>query len=143
MKSTLFFLFLAALGNFSYHIGQKTLPQSANPMVLLMVIYALAFVLCAAFAPFFKTSSEPISVMALIGSWQLWLVALGIFLIEIGFVLAYRTGLSVQWSGVAVSGMSALLLIPVALIFFREHLYVEKILGIVITLIGLYFLVKD
>ena len=142
MKSTLLFLFVAALGNFSYHIGQKALPPNANPMVLLMVIYAIAFGLCATLLPFFR-GTETVSVMNLLSFWQIWLIALGVLLIEIGFLLAYRSGGSVQWSGVAVSGMAALLLIPVAVLFFRESLSLEKIIGIVTTLIGLYFLVKD
>ena len=135
-------LFVAALGNFSYHIGQKALPSNANPMVLLMVIYAIAFGFCAALLPFFK-GTETLSVMNILSVWQIWLVALGVLLIEIGFLLAYRSGGSVQWSGVAVNGAAALLLIPVAIFVFRESLSLEKIIGIVTTLIGLYFLVKD
>ncbi len=142
MKSMLFFLFVAALGNFSYHIGQKALPQNTNPMLLLMLVYAIAFVFCAALLPFFK-GTESLSVLSLLGTWQIWLVALGVLLIEIGFLLAYRGGGSVQWSGVAVSGVAALLLIPVAIFFFRESLSLDKIIGIVTTLIGLYFLVKE
>ena len=136
------FLFVAALGNFSYHIGQKALPSNANPMVLLMVIYAIAFSFCAALLPFFR-GTETLSVMNLLSIWQIWLVALGVLLIEIGFLLAYRSGGSVQWSGVAVNGAAALLLIPVAIFVFRESLSLEKIIGIVTTLVGLYFLVKD
>ena len=142
MKSTLLFLFVAALGNFSYHIGQKALPSNANPMVLLMVIYAIAFGFCAALLPFFR-GTETLSEMNLLSIWQIWLVALGVLLIEIGFLLAYRSGGSVQWSGVAVNGAAALLLIPVAIFVFRESLSLEKIIGIVTTLVGLYFLVKD
>ena len=114
MKSTLWFLFIAALGNFSYHIGQKALPQNTNPMMLLMVIYAIAFASCAALLPFFK-DAETLSVVQLLSVWQIWLVALGVLLIEIGFLLAYRSGGSLQWSGVAVNGAAALMLIPVAI----------------------------
>ena len=142
MKSTLWFLFIAALGNFSYHIGQKALPQNANQMMLLMVIYAIAFASCAALLPFFK-DAETLSVVQLLSVWQIWLVALGVLLIEIGFLLAYRSGGSLQWSGVAVNGAAALMLIPVAIFVFRESLSLDKVIGIVTTLIGLYFLVKD
>lgn len=142
MKSTLWFLFIAALGNFSYHIGQKALPQNANPMMLLMVIYAIAFASCAALLPFFK-DAETLSVVQLLSVWQIWLVALGVLLIEIGFLLAYRGGGSLQWSGVAVNGAAALMLIPVAIFVFRESLSLDKIIGIATTLIGLYFWSKS
>lgn len=142
MKPMLFFLFIAALGNFLYHIGQKSLPSSTNPMLLLMVIYAISFVVCALMQPFF-TSEPSINVMGLLTNVRVWLVALGVILIEVGFLLAYRSGGSVQWSGVAVNGTAALLLIPVALLVFKEPFSIERITGIVITLVGLYFLTKD
>ena len=81
--------------------------------------------------------------MQLLSVWQIWLVALGVLLIEIGFLLAYRGGGSLQWSGVAVNGAAALMLIPVAILVFRESLSLDKIIGIATTLIGLYFLVKE
>lgn len=80
--------------------------------------------------------------MQLLSVWQR-LVALGVLLIEIGFLLAHRSGGSLQWSGVAVNGAAALMLIPVAIFVFRESLSLDKVIGIVTTLIGLYFLVKD
>ena len=110
--------------------------------MLLMVIYAIAFASCAALLPFFK-DAETLSVVQLLSVWQIWLVALGVLLIEIGFLLAYRSGGSLQWSGVAVNGAAALMLIPVAIFVFRESLSLDKVIGIVTTLIGLYFLVKD
>ncbi|MDO4248638.1 MAG: hypothetical protein Q4C79_06725 [Neisseria sp.] len=69
-------------------------------------------------------------------------MALGILMIELGFLLAYQSGGSAQWSGVAVNGAAALLLIPVSLLFFQEQFSWHKILGIVLTLSGMYFLVK-
>jgi len=63
-------------------------------------------------------------------------------LIEIGFLLAYRSGDVLQWSGVAVNGAAALLLIPIALIAFREPFSLGRLLGIGLTLAGLTLLAR-
>ena len=70
------------------------------------------------------------------------LLALGaaVLLIEIGFLLAYRSGDILQWSGVAVNGASALLLIPIALGVFREAFSLARLCGILLTLAGLVLL---
>ena len=56
MSRAVLFLAVAALGSAVYHLGQKTLSPRANPMVLLMAVYAAAFVLTAAAAPFFRAA---------------------------------------------------------------------------------------
>jgi len=66
----------------------------------------------------------------------------GVLLIEIGFLLAYRVGGGLQWSGVAVNAASALLLLPVALLVFRERFSLARGLGILFTLVGLALLTR-
>ena len=102
MKWTVWFLLIAAVGNALYHLGQKSLHDVAvNPLLILCVYYVLAGVLCVVAMPFFG-KVEWASVTALASNGRVWLVALGILLIELGFLLAYQSGGSVQWSGVAV-----------------------------------------
>ena len=142
MSKFIFFLLIAALGNTAYHIGQKSLhDQTGNPMLILLVYYAVAMVLCLLAMPMFGQSSLA-TASALLGNWRVWLVALGILLIELGFLLAYQAGGSAQWGGVAVNGAAALLLIPLSIFVFQESFSWTKALGILLTLSGLYFLVK-
>ena len=142
MPLTVWFLLIAALGNGLYHFGQKSLHDvAANPLLILSVYYALAWALCMLAMPWFgKVEWSAIGTLA--SNWRVWLVALGILLIELGFLLAYQSGGSVQWSGVAVNGLAALLLFPLGLWLFREAFSWHKVLGILLTLSGLYFLVK-
>lgn len=142
MSKFIFFLLIAALGNTAYHIGQKSLhDQMGNPMLILLVYYAVAMVLCLLAMPTFG-QSHLVTVSALLGNWRVWLVALGILLIELGFLLAYQAGGSAQWGGVAVNGAAALLLIPLSIFVFQETFSWTKALGILLTLSGLYFLVR-
>jgi len=136
MKQALIFLGIAAMGNVTYHLGQKTISPSANPMILLMAVYGVAFLLCAVAAPFFRDTSG-LAWSTQILSWPVLVLGAGVVLIEIGFLLAYRSGDILQWSGVAVNGASAVLLIPIALLVFREAFSLSRVIGILLTLAGL------
>jgi len=68
MNQIIVFLGIAAVGNAIYHLGQKTLSPGANPMVLLMAVYVVAFVFAAASAPFFQ-SAAGVSWKAQVFSW--------------------------------------------------------------------------
>ncbi|HUJ27959.1 MAG TPA: EamA family transporter [Myxococcales bacterium] len=138
MNRALAFLAIAAMGNVTYHLGQKTISPSANPMALLMGVYAIAFVLCGLLAPLFPGRIE----LAPLLSWPVLVLGAGVVLIEIGFLLAYRSGNMLQWSGVAVNGAATLLLIPIALVVFREPFSPVRIAGIGLTLAGLALLAR-
>ena len=133
---TLLFLALAALGNVTYHLGQKTIARDANPMVLLMAAYAVAFALCGIAAPFFPGGTGRLL------SWPVIVLGGGVVLIEIGFLLAYRTGNVLQWSGVAVNGAAALVLVPISVLVFADTLSISRIAGIVLTVAGLALLAR-
>jgi len=141
MRQPLLFLAIAALGNVTYHLGQKTISPTANPMVLLMAVYGVGFALCGVAAPFFQGGSAPFSASQVL-SWPVLVLGGGVVLIEIGFLLAYRSGNVLQWSGVAVNGAAALLLVPIALIAFRESFSLARLLGIALTLAGLTLLAR-
>ncbi|GFE62831.1 hypothetical protein [Geobacter sp. AOG2] len=141
MKPFVIFIFIAAGGNAIYHIGQKTLAATANPMVILMGAYGFAFLLSAAAAPFFQGTAVT-SYSAQVLNWPVAALGAGAFLIEIGFLFFYRTGGSLQWSGIAVNGLAALMLIPVAIIVYREPLSVGRLLGILLTLAGLALIIR-
>ena len=123
MPKFLPFLLVAALGNICYHLGQKSLHgENAHPMLMLSIYYGIAMLLCLlAFAFWGKT--ELAAAVPLLGNWRMWLVAVGTILIELGFLMAY-------------------LLIPLSLLLFGEHFSWQKAAGVLLTLLGLWFMVK-
>lgn len=141
MKDVYIFLGVATLGCVVYHLGQKVISSSINPMTLLMGVYLVAFLLAFAAIPLFKTPGQAIWSRQII-SWPVLVVGIGVILIEGGFLLAYRGGGSLQWSGVAVNGLAAIVLVPVALITFREPLSSTRIVGIVLTLGGMAMMAR-
>lgn len=141
MKEMLCFLGVATLGSVIYHSGQKALPTQVNPMLLLVGIYAVALLLAGLALPFFQDAGHPLRFGPGF-PWAVLGVGLGILLIEGGFLLAYRHGASLQWSGVAVNGLAAVVLVPVAVLLFREGFSLAKAMGILLTLSGMALLVR-
>lgn len=136
MKPLFLFLIVASAGNALYHLGQRALGHASNPMIVLMGVYAAAFLLSALCVPFFQAPGQG-TLAGQVFTWPVFAVAGGAFLIEIGFLLAYRNGGSLQWSGAAVNGVAAIILVAVAVLWFKEPLAPKRILGIVLTLSGL------
>ena len=146
-KSLALFLALAALGNAVYHLGQKSLPGQAHPLVMLVGAYLVALLLSLAAIPFFAGTAggaaPPLSAWpAQMLSGPVIAVGLGAFLIEIGFLLAYRAGGALAWSGVAVNTVAALLLAPWAWFVFRESLSAVRLAGMAMCLGGLWLLAR-
>jgi len=136
MKETFIFLAVATLGCVIYHIGQKAIPSTTNPMVVLMVVYFVAFLLAMTAVPFFRNSTQ-INSSTQIFSWPVLVVGIGVILIEGGFLLAYRSGGSLQWSGVVVNAIAAIVLVPIAICVFRESFSTVRVIGIILTLSGM------
>ena len=141
LKQMVLFLLIAAVGNAVYHVSQKALAPAANPMVLLMAVYAVAFLGAALAAPWFAAGSGG-AWKAQVFTWPVLALGLSVLLIEIGFLLAYRTGGSLQWSGVAVNGVAALLLLPAALLVFRETFSPIRAAGLLLTVSGLALMTR-
>lgn len=141
MKDVYLYLGVATLGVVIYHLGQKMISPSVNPMVLLMGIYFIAFLLAFAAVPIFKTPGHAISVRQVV-SWPVLIVGIGVILIEGGFLLTYRHGGSLQWSGIAVNGLAAVVLMPIAILAFREHLSLSRLFGILLTLTGMSLMAR-
>jgi len=149
MKPLFAALAVATLGSVIYHLGQKLVPPAAHPMAVLMAAYAVAFTLSALALPILQPAGatgvwrQAFADLATGPGLRVALVlGLGVLLIEVGFLMAYRAGGSLQWSGVAVNGTAAVILIPVAVGFFREPFALPKLLGVLLVLAGMALLTR-
>ena len=64
-------------------------------------------------------------------------------LIEMGFLLAYRTGWRISIAAVATNAAAALVLIPIGLLVFKDHLSLKNVVGLVFCLVGLALLMRQ
>ena len=73
-------------------------------------------------------------------NWASYLLAVSIVGLEVGFLLAYRTGWNIGLAAVLVNVVASLLLVPVAILVFKEQLNWVNIAGILTCLAGLIML---
>src|ERR1041384_638902 len=136
MRSFYFPLVLTISGNILYHVAQKSVTRTANPLVTMMIAYGVGIIVCAiAFA--FYPAGKPFLSAVKEANWAAIAIGIGATAVEIGYLLAYRTGWNISLAPILTSVAVTLLLIPIGLSLFREHLSTWNVLGIVLCIMGL------
>ncbi len=129
-------LLITVAGSTAYHVVQKYLPPNANPVLVLVVTYAVALV--ASLLLFLVWPlKESLQVEASRIGVPNVIMGLSIIGIEVGWVLAYRAGLNVNVGSLIGNLMVALVLLPIGVLFFREHLSLTNVAGVVLCIVGL------
>lgn len=133
-----FALALAVVSAAVYHLSMKVLPGTVNPFLPLTVAYAMALAICTVGLFLWPEGSRSLQALrpSVIG------VALGVVGIEVGFLLAYRAGWNIGYAALAANLGTTLLLLPIGLLFFKDHLSPQRMAGVALSLAGLGLLLK-
>ncbi len=133
---------LAVGGSCSLHLLQKTMPAGANAGATLGVAYLVATITCIALFPVFMLSGQsPLDGLKTV-PWKAIALGLAIVTCEIGILLTYRAGWPVGTTAVSISAVMTLLLLPIGMLLFGEALTLARAGGLVLTLAGLYLLLR-
>lgn len=141
MKSFYAPIILAIVGGVIYQVSQKSIPQTVHPFAAIIVAYVTGIVLCGIgllIDPAVRSWASSLTGT----NWAVIGVGVGATTVEIGFLLAYRTGWNLNAASVVMSISLSLLLIPIGLLAFKEHLTLRAAAGIGCCLLGLYLLSK-
>ena len=141
-KSMFLFYFsisLAICSSALYHFVAKSTPSNVNFAVSLLVTYTVAFVVTLLGFFFFPVKN---GIMAEIRqlNWASIGLAIAIVGIEFGFLLTYRAGWNLGIAAVLVNVVASLILVPVAIFFFKDKISWINVLGILVCLVGLVML---
>lgn len=134
-----FSITLAIASSALYHFSAKSTPARVNFSISLVVTYlvALGIVLLATFL-FPSKNGVAFEFKQL--NWASFVLAIAIVGIEFGFLLVYRSGWNLGIAAVLVNVVASLLLVPVAIIVFKDRLSWINVLGILVCLAGLLML---
>ncbi|MZP30598.1 EamA family transporter [Heliobacterium undosum] len=130
---------LTIIANIAYHFFLKITPQNSNPVVALATTYLTAMVACLLLLPFFSQEGGLLESLKKV-NWTSIALGISIVGLEMGFMLAYRAGGNISVAPVISNTAVALLIIPIGVLVFSEALSAKKVLGIVLCLVGLYFI---
>jgi drug/metabolite transporter (DMT)-like permease len=133
-----FSISLAIASSAFYHFAAKSTPHNVNFAVSLLVTYAVAFAVTLFGFLFFPTTNIAADLKEL--NWASIGLAIAIVGIEFGFLLVYRSGWNLGIAAVLVNVVASLILVPVAILLFKDTISWINILGILICLIGLVML---
>lgn len=143
MKKTMFLFYfsisLAIASSALYHFVAKSTPATVNFTVSLLVTYAVAFVVTLLGFFFFPARNGIIAEIKEL-NWATIGLAIAVVGIEFGFLLTYRAGWNLGIAAVLVNVVASLILVPVAILVFKDRITWMNVLGILVCLAGLVML---
>jgi len=133
---------LTVIGMLLYHLSQKSVPKDTNPFFVITIAYVVGIVLCLALAFTYPGKKGPIETFRA-SNWAVFSLGAAAALIELGFLLAYRTGWRISIAAVATNAAAAVVLIPVGLLVFKDHLSLRNVIGLIFCIVGLALVVRQ
>ena len=142
MLAYLWPLILIVTANTAYQICAKSVPQNIDPYLSLIITYLMA---ALGSAVLFFAMSRDVNVLTELGklNWASFVFGLVLVGLEVGFIFAYRAGWQVSTLSIVQSAFLAITLIVVGFLLYKESITWSKVIGVVIVLVGLYFINKE
>ena len=127
---------LAITGSVLYNVFQKTIAPAVDPLVSLLITYSVALLLTIA-ALLAHPAKTGIADALRQANWSSFALGGAIVVLELGFLLAFRSGWNISLAALASQSATVLLLVPIGLVAFRERLTGMNVAGMIICLAGL------
>lgn len=141
MFSYIWPLAVIVISNIVYQICAKGIPAQMNTYASMTVTYAVATLFSAA-AFFITTKGGNILKEFSFSNWATVVLGIVITGLEVGFIFAYKVGWKVSTLATVSNAFLAVALIFVGLFLYHEPINWNKVVGVVICLLGLWFINK-
>ena len=130
---------LVVFSNVVYQICAKSVPREMDTMASMTVTYLVG---AACSAALFFLMNRGGSLLQECGKMNAAPVLLGISVVglEVGFLYAYKVGWPVSTASTVQSAFLAIALLAVGALLYHEVITLNKVIGVVICLVGLYIL---
>lgn len=127
---------LIVFSNVIYQVCTKGVPGNVNPFASLMVTYVVGAVTSAVIY-FLTNSCRDFAGEIAKLTWHSYVLGIFIVGLEAGFIYAYKAGWQVSVTSIVQSSALTVLLIFVGVLIYGETLTLNKIIGILICIVGL------
>ena len=139
MLSYIWPIALVVVSNTVYQICAKSVPGNMNPLASLTITYLVA-ALCSGVLYFLLNRNANLLQEYTRTNWAPFLLGLVIVGLEVGMIYAYKAGWAVSTASIVQSAFLAIALIIVGYLLFREAITPYKLLGVLLCLVGLFFI---
>lgn len=127
---------LAILSNVFYQIAAKGVPESMNPFASLTVTYSVGALASLALYYILNKNANILHEYSHL-NWAPFLLGLVVVGLEVGFIYAYKAGWPVSTAQIVQAAVLATILIFVGYFLYKEPITWNKVVGIIICLVGL------
>lgn len=133
---------LVVISNIVYQICAKSVPKDMDAMASMVVTYLVG---AACSAVMFYVMHKDGNLLREYSKLNAAPILLGVSVVglEAGFIYAYKAGWPVSTASIVQSAFLSAALIFVGALLYREAITVNKVIGVAICLIGLYFINKE
>lgn len=132
---------LVVFSNIVYQICAKGVPKDMDAMASMTITYIVGAV-CSAVMFFVMNKNGNLLQEYTKMNWAPVFLGVSVVGLEVGFIYAYKNGWAVSTASLVQSAFLAVALIIVGGVLYHEAITANKVIGIVICLIGLYFINK-
>lgn len=132
---------LVIFANIVYQICAKGVPENMDAMASMTITY-LVGAACSAIMYFMMNRNGNLLQEYTKTNWAPIFLGVSVVGLEVGFIYAYKNGWAVSTLSIVQSAFLAVALIIVGAVLYHEAITANKVIGIVICLIGLYFINK-
>ena len=130
---------LVLFSNTIYQICAKGVPDNASPFAVLSITYLVAAIFSTIMHFVTHPSSNILKEFTKM-NWAPYVLGLVIVGLEVGWIYAYKAGWQVSTGFIVQSAILSVILIFVGYLLYQEALIWNKLVGIGICLVGLFFI---
>lgn len=130
---------LVLCSNTIYQICSKGIPDNVSPFAALTITYVVGAILSMVMHFVTHPSSNIITEFTKM-NWAPYVLGISIVGLEVGWIYAYKAGWQVNTGFIVQSAFLAVILIFVGFLLYQESITWNKIVGIGICLVGLFFI---
>jgi len=141
MTAFVYSILLVIASQVVYQLAVKAVPRESNPFSVLIIVYGIAMLTCIALAPFAGKAVVIADAKRLFG-WPSCLLALSVVGIEVGYLLAYRSGWTLGVTYAVTSVATVALLAVIGTAWFGELIDTRRVLGLALALLGGWLVVR-
>lgn len=130
-------LVLAVAATVGYHLVLKVTPAAANPFLSLAATYAVGSV-CFLVGYAVTAGAAPLRANVHALSWTPVALAAVVVLLDVGYLMLYRTGYDLSLGQLVTQSAAALLLVGLGVALFKEKITLVNVAGIALCVVGLW-----
>ena len=126
---------VAIVGAVGYQYFVKRVPESINPIVSVMGMYVAVLAISVCLLPFFSSAGGFRNHVRQL-SWIQIALAISVLMIELGFLLMYRSGWNLGTGNLVTGAVVNILLVGLGVLLLGETVSLVNAVGIALCILG-------